>query len=73
MQTSHMTKRTHLQHIIDNREIGLTECGLLLAYMEVSDPTPWNVTSNGDKAIWDNDETLSGLPICRACEQAYDR
>lgn len=60
------------QHIINNREIGLTECGRLTAYHDVSDPTPWDVLSGSGVAIWDDDRYLEGYDTCSACQAAYN-
>lgn len=62
---------TATAHIICNQEIGMTECGSILPYMEVSDPTPWIMGRSGDVAHWDNEEPPSNTRSCSECWTAY--
>lgn len=59
-------------HIISNAEIGMTECGRMVAYRNVDEPTPWPIESGAELAIWDNDEPPAGSWTCAACAKAYD-
>lgn len=60
----------HEVHIIQNREIGLSECGSQLPLNEASTATPWPM-ANGDIAIWDDDIYPEGYAVCTACDWAY--
>lgn len=69
--TKGMSKRKGTQHVIDNREIGLTMCGELLPVMAVTDPTPWALGTTSDVATWDDDDYLSTHHACTECSRIY--
>lgn len=64
-------------HIVDNREIGITECGLMLTETPVTDRfaddygTPVKVTNGNGVAIFDDVDTPAGHVTCQACFAAY--
>jgi hypothetical protein len=64
-------------HIVNNQEIGITECGLMLKVTPVTDRfaddygTPVPVSNGDGVAIWDDVDTPSGHTTCSACFAAY--
>jgi hypothetical protein len=58
-------------HIIDESEIGLTECGQLLPWKSASDPTPWDTGREENVAIWPEEPSPEGSEFCNRCLNAY--
>lgn len=66
-----MSNQRPTQHIINNSEIDLTECGRLTTNVDPAAVGPFRVGSGEDIASWDNEEFLSTHIACTACHTAY--
>ncbi|QCW22297.1 hypothetical protein SEA_LUNA18_29 [Microbacterium phage Luna18] len=69
--TTHMNTTRPTQHIINNSDIALTECGLLAYGVDPQANGPFRVGSQEDIASWDNEEFLTTHTSCSACHAAY--
>lgn len=66
-----MSRTAPTQHIINNDDIGLTECGLLTSGVDPVAVGPFRVGAGEDIASWDNEEFLPSHTSCSACHTAY--